>query len=63
MTKQEYKKKFQEIVNWAEKETQKISKNVQNVGLDDNKDKYKKIHDEYQNKINELKKELKNNTY
>ena len=63
MTKQEYNKRFQEIVNWAEKETKKINKKLQVVGLDGNKEAYKRIHEEYRDKINELKRKYEKNTY
>ncbi len=59
MTEQEYKAKFKEIIKWAEKETEKIDKDTKAIGLDTNKDKYKKIHEEYESKINKLKEEYK----
>lgn len=63
MTEKEYKIKFKEIVNWAEKETDKINKKIETIGLDTNKEKYKKIHQEYEEKIRKLNKEFKNSTY
>lgn len=63
MTKKEYEDRFKEIVNWAEKETEKINKKIEVFGMDTNKDKYRKIHDEYQKKLNELKNEYEGSTY
>lgn len=63
MTKQEYNKEFQDIVIWAEEETKKINKKLPIVGLDGNKEVYKKIHEEYNNRIKELKNKYENSTY
>ena len=59
MTEKEYKIKFKEIVDWAEKETSKINKSIKNIGLDSNKEKYRKIHKEYEEKLSKLKEEFK----
>ncbi len=59
MTREEYKNKFKEIVDWADKETEKVNKKVEIIGLDGNKEAYQPIHTEYKNKINELKNDYK----
>lgn len=58
MTEKEYKIKFKELVNWVERETDKITQDLETIGLDTNKDKYKKIHEEYEEKIRKLNKEV-----
>lgn len=57
MTEKEYEKKIKEIVNWADEETERITKNIDSIGLDTNKDKYKRIHNEYSKRIKKLKEE------
>lgn len=59
MTEQEFKTRYNEIIDWYIKETDKITEKLKKEnkiqGLDTNKDEYAQLYNEYTNKIRKLR--------
>lgn len=66
MTKNEFITKYNQIINWGIKETDKITKKLKKQGkihgLDTNTKEYEPIHKEIKVKINKLKEKYEAST-